>query len=93
MMVAFAVMILRRTAPHVKRDFKTPMLWLIGPATIVGCIFLFFNLPLDAMLVLPGWGIIGVIIYVSYGMHRSHLAKDIVEVVPPAENEPLTPGV
>ena len=46
-----------------------------------------------AMLVLPAWGAIGIVIYFAYGMHRSHLGKGIVEVTPRAENEPLTPGV
>src|SRR3712207_9165120 len=45
MMVAICVMVLRRTAPNVQRSFRTPALWLIGPLTIVGTIFLFLNLP------------------------------------------------
>ncbi|MEN2785808.1 amino acid permease [Sphingomonas qilianensis] len=82
MMVAVAVMILRRTAPNVKRSFKTPMLWLIGPLTIFGCVFLFFNLPLEAMLVLPAWGAVGLVIYYAYGYRASHVARGIVETNP-----------
>ncbi|MEI9928396.1 MAG: amino acid permease [Sphingomonas sp.] len=93
MMVAIAVMILRRTAPQVQRAFKTPILWLIGPLTIVGCVFLFFNLPTAAMLVLPIWGAFGLLIYFAYGFRKSHLGKGIVEVVPSTDVEPLTPGV
>ncbi len=80
MMVAIAVMILRKTAPNAKRAFKTPMLWLIGPATIAGCLFLFFNLPLAAMLVLPIWGAIGIILYYFYGYRTSHVGRGLVEV-------------
>ena len=80
MMVAIAVMILRRREPNRKRDFRTPALWLIGPMTIAGCIFLFFNLPLDAMLVLPLWGILGLVIYYGYGYRASHLGRGLVEV-------------
>ncbi len=61
MMVAIAVMVLRKTAPDAKRSFRTPALWLVGPATIAGCVFLFVNLPFVAMLVLPVWGAIGLI--------------------------------
>ncbi|MBX7495939.1 amino acid permease [Qipengyuania sp. 6B39] len=81
LMVAVAVMLLRRRDPDRKRDFRTPMLWLVGPATILGCAFLFFNLPLDAMLVLPIWSMIGLVIYFGYGRSRSHLGRGVVEVV------------
>ncbi|ESZ85763.1 MAG: amino acid permease [Blastomonas sp. CACIA14H2] len=80
MMVAIAVMMLRKTDPNRERLFRTPMLWLVGPATIAGCIFLFLNLPLEAMLVLPAWGAIGLVIYYLYGYKASHLGKGIVEI-------------
>ena len=80
MMVAIAVMMLRKTDPNRERLFRTPMLWLVGPATIAGCIFLFLNLPFEAMIVLPTWGAIGMVIYFLYGYKASHLGKGIVEV-------------
>ncbi|SEI95997.1 amino acid/polyamine/organocation transporter, APC superfamily [Sphingomonas sp. OV641] len=80
MMVAFAVMILRRTEANRQRSFRTPVLWLVGPLTIVGCVFLFFNLPLDAMLVLPIWGAVGLVIYYGYSYRASHLGRGLVEV-------------
>ena len=80
MMVAIAVMILRKTAPNQPRAFTTPALWLVGPLTIAGTIFLFLNLPLDAMLVLPIWGAIGLVFYYLYSRNRSHLGRGIVEV-------------
>ena len=80
MMVAIAVMMLRKTDPNRERLFRTPMLWLVGPATIAGCIFLFLNLPFEAMIVLPAWGAIGMVIYYLYGYKASHLGKGIVEV-------------
>ena len=55
--------------------------WVIlAPLTIAGCLFLFLNLPLDAMLVLPIWTGIGFLIYFGYSRSRSHLGKGIVEV-------------
>jgi APA family basic amino acid/polyamine antiporter len=79
-MVAVAVMILRRTAPNQPRSFRTPALWLVGPLTIAGCVFLFFNLPSAAMLVLPVWGAVGLVIYFGYSRSHSHLGRGIVEV-------------
>ncbi|HVI99181.1 MAG TPA: amino acid permease [Sphingomonas sp.] len=93
MMVAIAVLILRKTAADRQRAFRTPFVWVIGPLTIVGCIFLFFNLPAAAMLVLPIWGALGLVVYFAYGYRKSQLGRGIVEVVPADEGEPLTPGV
>lgn len=77
MMVAIAVMILRRTAANKPRAFRTPGLWVLAPLTVAGCVFLFINLPLDAQLVLPGWGAIGMVIYVVYSRRASHLGRGI----------------
>ena len=94
MMVAIAVMILRKTAPNVKRSFKTPMLWLIGPLTIFGCVFLFFNLPFEAMLVLPIWGAVGLVIYYGYSYRASHVGRGIVDTTGdlPADLTGINPG-
>ena len=92
-MVAIAVMMLRKTEPNRPRKFKTPALWLVGPATIAGTVFLFFNLPFEAMIVLPAWGAIGMVIYFLYGYRKSHLAHGIVEVPDTSEIEPGIPGV
>ena len=93
MMVAICVMILRRTAPDVKRSFRTPMLWLVGPATIIGCIFLFANLPWQAILVFFVWAAIGVVAYFGYGKGASHLGRGVVEVVQGDEREPIAPNI
>ena len=77
MMVAFCVMILRRTSPNTPRSFRTPALWLVGPATILGCIFLFVNLPWQAILVFVLWAIIGLFVYVTYGRRVSYLGRGI----------------
>lgn len=80
-MVAIAVMVLRRRRPDIKRHFRVGGLWFVGPAAVAGCVFLFINLPLAAMIVLPTWSAIGAIIYFSYGRSRSHLAHGVVEVI------------
>ena len=94
-MVALAVMLLRRAEPNRARSFRTPVLWFVGPATMAGTLFLFLNLPSEAMLVLPVWGAIGLAIYGLYGYRRSHLGQGRVEVHEPevATIEPSVPGV
>jgi APA family basic amino acid/polyamine antiporter len=79
MMVAVAVLVLRRTEPNRQRSFRTPLVWVVAPATILGCIFLFFNLPTAAMLVLPVWGAVGMLIYFGYSRRSSHVGRGLVE--------------
>lgn len=81
MMVAIAVMVLRRRDPSRQRAFRVPAVWIVAPLTIAGCLFLFFNLPVGAMLFLPVWAAIGMVIYFGYSRGASHLGRGIVEVV------------
>jgi APA family basic amino acid/polyamine antiporter len=92
LMVAVAVMMLRKRDPDRPRKFRTPMLWLVGPLTIGGCLFLFLNLPTTAMLVLPIWGAVGIVLYFAYGYRKSHLGRGIVEV-PETEIHDIEPGI
>ena len=92
MMVAFAVMMLRKVEPNRPRKFKTPALWLIGPLTVAGCIFLFLNLPTAAMMVLPIWTVVGLAVYYLYSYRNSHLGRGIIEV-PEADLDRLAPEV
>jgi APA family basic amino acid/polyamine antiporter len=55
-MVSLAVLILRVKDPARVRPFRTPLVWVFGPIAAIGCLFLYFNLPIEAMLVLPVWG-------------------------------------
>src|SRR3546814_12312942 len=54
MMVAIAVLVLRKTQADRPRSFRTPFIWVIAPLTVAGCVFLFFTLPAAAMLVQIG---------------------------------------
>ena len=95
LMVAIAVWMLRKRDPDRVRGFRVPALWLVAPLTVIGCLFLFFNLPVEAMLVLPVWTAIGVVLYYAYGYRKSHLGRGIVEVheTEISEIEPEIPGV
>ena len=95
LMVAIAVMLLRKQAPDRQRAFRVPALAIIGPLTIAGCLFLFLNLPMAAMLVLPIWSIVGFLVYFGYSRRNSHLGKGLIEVheTEIEEIEPHIPGV
>jgi APA family basic amino acid/polyamine antiporter len=80
-MVSIAVMVLRRTDPNRKRPFRTPALWVIAPLAIVGCVVLYFSLPLTAILVLPVWGAVGLMVYFGYSRSRSHVGRGLIETM------------
>jgi basic amino acid/polyamine antiporter, APA family len=94
-MVAVAVMMLRKRDPGRPRKFRVPALWLIGPLTMLGCLGLYLLLPLAAILVLPVWAAIGLLIYFGYSYRASHLGRGVVEVHEPEihDIEPPIPGV
>jgi basic amino acid/polyamine antiporter, APA family len=91
-MVAVAVMVLRRTDAARPRKFRVPALWLVGPLTLIGTLFLFFNLPTEAMLVLPIWTLVGFVIYFGYSYRKSHLGRGLIEVHE-SEIQDLEPGI
>ena len=75
LVVAIGVMILRKTDPTRVRSFRTPMLWLVGPLAIAGCILLFVSLGSYTVKVFFIWATIGLVVYFSYARSRSHFAN------------------
>ena len=67
---------------------------MIAPVSIVGCVALYFNLPVEAMLVLPVWGVIGLVVYFAYSRRKSHVGLGRIEVHeddPDAPPQPVPP--
>jgi APA family basic amino acid/polyamine antiporter len=93
LMVAIAVWQLRKKDPTRHRPFRVPAMGLVAPLTILGCLFLFFNLPAPAMLVLPVWGVIGVVIYYAYSYRHSYVGRGIIEVPELSPEAPPSVGV
>ena len=84
--VAIAVMVLRRTDPNRVRSFRTPAVYVIGPLAIIGCVYLYFSLPLFTKTFFPAWGLIGLVVYFGYSRSRSHVGRgidDSLDDVPP----------
>jgi len=89
-MVALSVMVLRKADPGRRRPFRTPAVWIVAPLAMAGCAYLYFSLPLVAILVLPGWGAIGLLIYFGYSRHRSHVGRGIDDSVADPSLQPET---
>lgn len=88
-MVSLAVMILRFSDKARIRPFRTPLVWIVAPLSIIGCSVLFFSLPVIAKLVFPGWAVLGLLVYFAYGYRHSHVRRGLIEVEP---IEPDAPG-
>jgi len=91
-MVAVSGLVLRKTDPGRKRPFRTPLVWLIAPLAIIGCVVLYVSLPLTAILVLPIWGGIGLLVYFGYSRKHSHVGRGLVEVHEGEPGQPPVPG-
>lgn len=73
-MVAVGVMALRVSDPGRKRPFKTPLIWIVGPLAMGGCVLLFFSLGWYTIKLFLIWGTIGLFVYFLYSRSRSHMA-------------------
>ena len=72
-LVCAAVLVVRRTQPDAPRSFRTPFVPLIPVLGILTCLGLMLFLPADTWIRLVVWMLLGLDIYVSYGLRHSHL--------------------
>jgi APA family basic amino acid/polyamine antiporter len=90
--VSIAVMVLRKTDPTRHRPFRTPLIMVTAPVSIIGCIYLFFSLSKETILLFVGWALVGLVVYFLYSRSRSNLGRGIIDVAEPEayENVPGT---
>jgi len=74
-LVCIGVWVMRKKMPEVKRTFKTPMVPLIPILGIATCLFMMVFLPMDTWIRLLLWMLIGLDIYLFYGVKNSHLGN------------------
>jgi basic amino acid/polyamine antiporter, APA family len=73
--VALGVMMLRVMQPGRQRHFRTPLLWVVGPLAMAGCVLLFVSLGAYTIELFFAWATIGLAVYFIYSRSRSHLAR------------------
>lgn len=78
MMVSIGVLVLRKTQPDRPRPFRTPLVWVVCPLAVLGCILLFLNLSTYTISLFLGWAVIGALVYAFYGYRKSELAPGSV---------------
>lgn len=93
--VSVGVMVLRVKDPGRARPFRTPLLFVVAPLAIIGCLLLFFSLGIESKELFAAWTVIGLIFYFLYGHRNSHVGRGIVDVHEPEihDIEPPVPGV
>lgn len=87
--VSLGVMILRRRDPNRPRPFRTPLLFVVAPLSIAGCLMLFLSLNIESKSLFAAWTVIGLVIYFLYGYRRSHVGRGLTDV---PELSPDAPG-
>jgi len=72
MAVALCMLVLRRREPNWQRPFRIRAAWLIGPAAILGCFYLFLSLPPRTQLFFAAWNLAGLGLYgvIAYRAHK-----------------------
>jgi basic amino acid/polyamine antiporter, APA family len=73
--VALSIILLRLRDPKHPRVFSVPFWWLVGPAAIAGCLYLFWNLPGLTQHLFFIWNGIGIAVYALYGVRKNRLAQ------------------
>jgi len=69
--VCLGVLVLRIKEPQLPRPFKTPAVYVVAPLGALSAVVLMCGLPLDTWLRLGVWLVVGLAIYVLYGVRHS----------------------
>ncbi|MGH6993079.1 MAG: amino acid permease [Caulobacteraceae bacterium] len=76
--VSLGVMILRITDPRRRRPFRTPLVFVIAPLSIAGCVLLFLSLGEQSKALFLIWTVLGLGLYFAYGFRRSLVGREAV---------------
>lgn len=74
-LVCIGIWVMRRKMPEIPRSFKTPMVPLVPILGILTCLFMMVFLPMDTWIRLLVWMLIGMDIYLAYGVKHSQLGN------------------
>ena len=75
--VCVCMLVMRRRAPDRDRPFRAPAATVVGTVGIVGCVYLFFNLPARTELYFLAWNAVGLVVYAAWGRGRATAARQM----------------
>jgi APA family basic amino acid/polyamine antiporter len=70
-LVSIGVLILRRTRPDLPRAFRVPLVPVLPIVSVLACLWLMLNLPVDTWWRFGIWMVLGIAVYFFYGRRRS----------------------
>ena len=79
LIASIGVMVLRKTEPDLKRNFKCPAVWLIAPLAVLSCGYLMANLPLATWHRFGFWILFGLCVYFGYSRAHSVIGRRATE--------------
>ncbi|MFS0738792.1 amino acid permease [Sphingomonas sp. 1P06PA] len=74
--VSACMLIMRRRDPEAPRTFRTPAPWIVGGIAILGCVYLFLNLPVKTQTWFLIWNVAGAMIYLIWGAAGARRRRD-----------------
>lgn len=77
-LVCIGVLVIRKKMPDAPRAFKTPLVPFVPLMGIITCLFMMVFLPFDTWIRLLVWMLIGLHIYMSYGIKYSKLGEGTI---------------
>ncbi|MDQ2750261.1 MAG: amino acid permease [Actinomycetota bacterium] len=75
-LVAIGVIVLRRTRPELKRQFRCPGVPVVPILAMLASVYLMLNLPSATWVRFFVWMAIGLVVYFAYGANHSRLTTD-----------------
>jgi len=75
-LVSLGILILRKTAPDLKRPFRTPWLPWVPILAVLFCVAQMASLPIQTWVRLVIWLVIGLSIYFLYGRRHAEAVRD-----------------
>lgn len=85
--VSAGVIVLRRTRPDLHRSFRVPWVPVVPVLSVLACVYLMLNLPVETWLRFVAWMALGVVLYWAYGSRHSRVPR---AAEPPVTEPPVT---
>jgi APA family basic amino acid/polyamine antiporter len=73
--VSVCLLVLRWRVPDQPRIYRAPLAWIVGPAAIGGCLYLFWNLQTETKLFFAIWNLLGLGAYLGWRLRAPRAAE------------------
>lgn len=78
-LVCIGILVMRKNIPDAPRAFRVPLVPFIPIAGVAVCLFMMVFLPFDTWIRLIVWMLVGMDVYLFYGMKHSKINNNIID--------------